>query len=153
MSRNFAKYYPHAKFQINWTIQTEITERWGEERGVRICHLSVIPICKKPGLFRVKPTNDHMYLLPQSSHHQSLYRNIPFGVALRLRRICSCDDWSDEQLQEFAVFPRFSAAGRLPIFEVFGGALTRAGALIITYENLDLPFPAHTRTLFIIHDN
>ena len=51
-------------------------------------------------------------------------------------------------------FPRFSAPGRLPIFEVFGGALnragtlTRAGALIKTYENLDLPFPAHTRTLF-----
>ena len=49
--------------------------------------------------------------------------------------------------------------GRLPIFEVFGGALnragalTRAGVLIKTYENLDLPFPAHTRTLFIIFDN
>ena len=50
------------------------------------------------------------------------------------------------------VFPRFSAPGRLPIFEVFGGALNRAGALIKTYENLDLPFPAHTRTLFIIYD-
>ena len=34
-------------------------------------------------------------------HHQSLYRNIPFGVALRLRRICSRDDWLEEQLQEF----------------------------------------------------
>ena len=57
------------------------------------------------------------------------------------------------------VFPRFSALGRLPIFEVFGGALnrarvlTRAGALIKIYENLDLPFPAHTQTLFIIYDN
>ena len=45
------------------------------------------------------------------------------------------------------VFPRFSAPGSLPIFEVFGGALIK------TYENLDLPFPAHTRTLFIIYDN
>ena len=26
ISRNFTKYYLHAKFQINWTIQTEITE-------------------------------------------------------------------------------------------------------------------------------
>ena len=57
------------------------------------------------------------------------------------------------------VFPRFSALGRLLIFEVFGGALnragalTRAGALIKTYENLDLSFPVHTRTLFIIYDN
>ena len=36
-----------------------------------------------------KSTDGHMYLLPQSSHHPSLYRNIPCGVALRLRRICS----------------------------------------------------------------
>ena len=41
------------------------------------------------------------------------------------------------------VFPRFSAPGSLPIFEVFGGALnragalTRAGALIKTDENVD----------------
>ena len=47
-----------------------------------------------------KLTHGHMYLLPQSSHHKSLCRNIPFGVALRLRRICSRDDWLDEQLQE-----------------------------------------------------
>ena len=57
------------------------------------------------------------------------------------------------------IFPRFSAPGRLPIFEVFdgvlnrAGALTQAGVLIKTYENLDLPFPAYTRTLFIIYDN
>ena len=62
-------------------------------------------------------------------------------------------------LKACTVFPRFSVPGRLPIFEVFGGALnragalTRAGTLIKTYENLDLPFPAHTRTLFIIYDN
>ena len=33
------------------------------------------------------------------------------------------------------VFPRFSASGRLLIFEVFGGALTRAGTLNKTYQN------------------
>ena len=48
-----------------------------------------------------KPTEGHMYLLPQSSRHPSLYRNIPFGVALRLRRICSRDDWFEEQLNEY----------------------------------------------------
>ena len=40
-----------------------------------------------------KPTDGHIYLLPQSSHYQSLYRNIPYGVVLRIRRICSRDDW------------------------------------------------------------
>ena len=47
----------------------------------------------------------------------------------------------------YNVFPWFSVPGRLPIFEVFGGALIK------TYEHLDLPFPAHTRTLFTIYDN
>ena len=51
-----------------------------------------------------KPTEGHIYSLPKSSHHQSLYRNIPFGVALRLRRTCSRDDWLEEQLQEFKHF-------------------------------------------------
>ena len=45
ISRNFTKYYLHAKFQISWTIQTEITE---------ICPPTAIPIFKKPGLFSVK---------------------------------------------------------------------------------------------------
>ena len=51
-----------------------------------------------------KETDGHMYLLPQSSHHQSLYCIILFGVALQLRRICSRDDWLEEQLQEFKQF-------------------------------------------------
>ena len=53
-----------------------------------------------------KPTDGHTYLLPQSSHYQSLYCNIPYGVALQLRRICSRDDWFYEQLQEFKQFFR-----------------------------------------------
>ena len=43
-------------------------------------------------------------------------------------------------ISSYTVFPWFSTPGRLPIF---------GGALIKTYENLDLPFSAHTRTLFI----
>ena len=52
ISRNFTKDYLHAKFQTNWTIQTEI--RGGG--GGRICLPPTIPICKKPGLFTVKIT-------------------------------------------------------------------------------------------------
>ena len=40
-------------------------------------------------------------------------------------------------VNQFTVFPRFSAPGRLPIFEVFGGALNRAGALIKADGNVD----------------
>ena len=55
----------------------------------------------------------HMYLLPQSSHHPSLYRNIPFGVALRLRRICRRDDWFDEQLEEYHQFLSAGSTGNI----------------------------------------
>ena len=51
-----------------------------------------------------KPTDGHMYLLPQSSHHKSLYRNIHLGVALRLRRICSRDDWLEDSYKNLNIF-------------------------------------------------
>ena len=49
ISRNFTKYYLHAKFQINWTIQTEIT---GGAESDPPGHTNL----QKPGLFRVKGT-------------------------------------------------------------------------------------------------
>ena len=51
VSRNFTNYHLRVKFQINWTIQTEIT--WGGGGGQNLSS-KAIPICKKPGLFRVK---------------------------------------------------------------------------------------------------
>ena len=48
-----------------------------------------------------KPTDDHMYLLPQSSHYRSMHLHIPFVVALRMRRICSRENWFEEQLFEY----------------------------------------------------
>ena len=56
-----------------------------------------------------KTTDGHMYLLPQSSYYEFMYCNIPYGVALRVRRICSLDDWFYEQLQDFKqYFRRYS---------------------------------------------
>ena len=46
-----------------------------------------------------KPTDGH--ILPQSSHYRSMHLHIPFGVALRIRRICSREDWFEEQLIEY----------------------------------------------------
>ena len=48
-----------------------------------------------------RPTDGHMYLLPQSSHYRSMHLLIPFGVALRIRRICSREDWFGGQLLEY----------------------------------------------------
>ena len=47
------------------------------------------------------PTDGDMYLLPQSSHYSSMHLHIPFGFALRIRRICSREDWIEEQLLEY----------------------------------------------------
>ena len=47
ISINFAKCCLLAKFQTNWTIQTEIIGG------------AAIPICIKPGLFRVKKGTNH----------------------------------------------------------------------------------------------
>ena len=44
-----------------------------------------------------KPTDGHLSLLPQSSHYRSMHSHIPLGVALRIRRICSQEDWFEEQ--------------------------------------------------------
>ena len=73
-----------------------------------------------------------MYLLPQSSHYKSLYRNIPFGVALRLRRICSHDGWLDEQLQEFKHFFQRRGYNNSKINKGFDRAknITRSDALL-----------------------
>ena len=39
-----------------------------------------------------KPTDKHQYLLVSYCHPQHTKRSIPFGLALRLRRICSNPD-------------------------------------------------------------
>ena len=41
----------------------------------------------------VKPTDKHQYLLKSSCHPSHTKQSIPFNMALRLRRICSTDDF------------------------------------------------------------
>ena len=73
-----------------------------------------------------------MCFLPQSSHHQSLYRNISFGVALRLRRICSRDDSFHEQPKEFKHFFQSTRCNNNIINKGFNLAknITRSDALL-----------------------
>ena len=49
-----------------------------------------------------KPTGGHMiYCLNHHTTDLCKYLHIPFGVALRIRRICSREDWFEEQLLEY----------------------------------------------------
>ena len=83
-----------------------------------------------------RPTDGHMYLMPQSSHYESLYRSIPYDVALRLRRICSQDDWFYEQLQDFKQYFRRRRYSNKIINNGFKRAIniTRSDALLPKYR-------------------
>ena len=73
-----------------------------------------------------------MYLLPQSSHYQYMYCNIPYSVALQLRRICNWDDWFYEQLQDFKQYFRCRSYSSKIINNGFNRAIniTRCDALL-----------------------
>ena len=48
-----------------------------------------------------KSTDSHLYLLPDSCHPKKNTENIPYGVALRLRRICSKEETFDNRSKEY----------------------------------------------------
>ena len=48
-----------------------------------------------------KPTDKHQYLFHTSCHPNSCKRGIPFGQALRIRRICSTDELFEKRAKEF----------------------------------------------------
>ena len=48
-----------------------------------------------------KPPDFHLNLLPDSCHPKENTENIPYGVALRLRRICSKEETFDNRSKEY----------------------------------------------------
>ena len=44
-----------------------------------------------------KLTDSHLYLLPDSCHPKENTENIPYGVAFRLKRICSKEETFDNR--------------------------------------------------------
>ena len=48
-----------------------------------------------------KPTDKHQYLFHTSCHPNSCKRGIPYGQALRIRRICSTDELFEKRAREF----------------------------------------------------
>ena len=51
-----------------------------------------------------KPTDAHLYLLPSSNHPPNITLNIPYGVVLRLKRICSESNRLDNRLEEYKTY-------------------------------------------------
>ena len=48
-----------------------------------------------------KPTNSFTYVLPTTCYPNSNIKNVPKGVALRLRRTCESDEKYDERSEEY----------------------------------------------------
>ena len=48
-----------------------------------------------------KPTNSFTYVLPSTCYPNRNIRNVPKGIALRLRRICGSDEKYDERSEEY----------------------------------------------------
>ena len=48
-----------------------------------------------------KPTNSFTYVLPSTCYPNRNIKNVPKGIALRLRRICDSDEKYDERSEEY----------------------------------------------------
>ena len=48
-----------------------------------------------------KPTNSFTYVLPSTCYPSRNIRNVPKGIALRLRRICDSDEKYDKRSEEY----------------------------------------------------
>ena len=115
----------------------------------------------------VKPTDKHQYLLKSSCHPSHTKQSIPFSMALRLRRICSTDEFfntrSDaltthlikrgyphrfikEEIEKVRHIPRSKAletsmknqSNRIPFVVTFNPALPNIRRII--FNNLNISF-------------
>ena len=105
----------------------------------------------------------------QSSHYRSIHLHIPFGVPLRIRRICSREDWFEEQLLGYKQYLKrrnykncvihrgFDKARNLPRSQILKPKTTsdqtvRNFALILDYHpiynGLPLQIRDHLKILF-----
>ena len=50
-----------------------------------------------------KPTNSHQYLLPTSCHPPYCSKNIPYSLALRIRRICSDHEAFEKSVSDLSL--------------------------------------------------
>ena len=93
--RVFTSYLSSISSSIKFTVQYN-------------CHqlefLDVL-VKKENGLLETtvysKKTDGHIYLLPSSYHFHTVSKNIPYGIALRLKRICSTETEFNMESDEY----------------------------------------------------
>lgn len=97
---------------VDWVDQFSAQGGWGIEFELAACGRNGVPsldvevYAQADGVFQTrlycKPTDTHAYLLPSSCHPPQVHYGIPYGVALRIRRICPNPDDLRATLAEFA---------------------------------------------------
>lgn len=90
--------------------------------------MSWISLCtSRMGLSRqiyAKPTDSHLYFPFSSSHPAHCKRAIPYGVALRVRRNCSTDDFLNKRCAEYKGYLKFQGYNAVLVNKQFDKALS-----------------------------
>ena len=88
--------------KIDKTGKNQFTIQTARDDGLEILDLKLKMVNGKISVdvFK-KPTNSFTYVLPSTCYLNRNIRNIPKGIALRLRRTCGSDEKNDERSEEY----------------------------------------------------
>ena len=75
-------------------------------------------------IFTAKPTDSHLYLPFSSSHPAHCKRAIPYGVALRIRRNCSTDEFLNKRCVEYKGYLKSQGYSAVLVDKQFDRALS-----------------------------
>ena len=83
--------------KIDKTGKIQFTMQAAGNDGLEILDLKLKIVTGKISVYVFsKPTNSFTYILPSTCYPNRNIRNVPKGIALRLRRICDSDEKYDE---------------------------------------------------------
>ena len=102
---------------FNWIIKSDITGRqaktirnvaWYSEHSFDVLDLTPhLPERSTITAIYAKYKNSHLYLPFSSSHPAHCKWAIPYGVALRVRRNCSTDEFLNKRYVEYKLYLKF----------------------------------------------
>ena len=81
-----------------------------------------------------KPTDKHQYLLPSSCHPRHITRNIPYSLAIRVKRICSKEQICNNRLNELSTFLRNRNYKQVHIRESFNQVADKSRENLLQYK-------------------
>ena len=84
------------------TVKIQFTMQAAGDDGLEFLHLKLKMVNGKISVdVFPKPTNSFSYVLPSTCYPNRNIKNVPKGIALKLRRICDNDEKHDERSEEY----------------------------------------------------